>query len=82
MGAVVHEKETPDSLNKRSVVPRRARQETEIWREKENLGGTNSTNNSVWMHMSHAESKRNSRIDNTLFLISLVLSVTFVVVLY
>jgi hypothetical protein len=43
MGAVVHEKETPDSLNKRSVVPRRARQETEIWREKENVGGTNST---------------------------------------
>jgi hypothetical protein len=27
----------------RSVVPRRARQETEIWREKENVGGTNST---------------------------------------
>jgi hypothetical protein len=34
------------------------------------------------MHMSHAESKRNSKIDNILFLISLVLSVAFVVVLY
>lgn len=68
MGAVVREKETPDSLRLRWST-RRVRQETELASARK-CRRDNSVETPASTLMSHAESKRNSKIDITLFSIA------------